>query len=183
MNMERRWRGGNGERCGAVCLAGLPRSAAVAREGTRHIHARCVQHILQFSISGTLMDLDLDALEPYGYALAAIALPIYWFWNRKPRTSSSQSTKAPKPPLRTALTVLVAVHTLYIAHRLLHSSPPNVFQTYRIPISLNIDGVRAILLARAGEAVASAPRTEALLTHLASFDARTLYIRQVSLVL
>jgi hypothetical protein len=116
--------------------------------------------------------MSLKDTETYAVTALLITLPtLYSLVRRKPHSDR------PRPPLRTALSLLVLGHTLYILHELLLGPPPNLFRQFRIPLTLSIDGVRAILMARAGEAYATAPATDALLTRLASFDMRTLYVR------
>ncbi|KAI0777343.1 hypothetical protein BD413DRAFT_609721 [Trametes elegans] len=85
--------------------------------------------------------------------------------------------------LRTALTLLVVLNSLYVLYTLLVRWPPNIFQRLKIPLTTPSDTIRAVLLQRAGlppDAVLPKP-LDALLTRLGSFDMRTLYVRSVIL--
>jgi hypothetical protein len=116
--------------------------------------------------------MDAKTTETYMVTALLVTLPtLYSLIRRK-----SDQNK-PRARLRTPLTLLVLVHTLYILHRLLLDPPPNLFTRHRIPLTLSVDGIRAILLARAGETYAMSPATDALLRRLASFDMRTIFVR------
>ncbi|KAF7974537.1 hypothetical protein HWV62_12010 [Athelia sp. TMB] len=92
-----------------------------------------------------------------------------------------------KLPLSTFPFLLVLGHTLFIVYTLLLQRPPNIFSALRIPLTLPVEHIRALLFAHAlgrplGEAelttIGSLPEhLETLIAKLASFDARAIYVR------
>jgi hypothetical protein len=97
------------------------------------------------------------------------------------RPGISSREGAASAPLRTPLSILVLLHTIYILYTILVTPPPNLFSRLRIPLITPSDKIRTLLLARAGlPADALLPTSlEDLLTRLAAFDVRTTYIRLV----
>ncbi|CDO71154.1 hypothetical protein BN946_scf184845.g24 [Trametes cinnabarina] len=81
--------------------------------------------------------------------------------------------------LHNALTLLVVFHTLSVLYTIIVLWPANIFQRLRIPLTTPSDTIRTVLLQHAGlPADAPLPKPlETLLTRLASFDTRTLYVR------
>ena len=84
--------------------------------------------------------------------------------------------------LHHALSLVVLLHSLFILYLIIVRWPPNIFQRLKIPLTTPSETIRAVLLQRAGlPPNASLPRPlETLLTRLASFDARTLYVRYLT---
>lgn len=122
-----------------------------------------------------LLSASLDTLL---FTTLAVIPPLVYLL-RRPASSSM-----PRPPLRSALSGLLILHTLYTLYTLIIDYPPNIFTALHIPLTTPADRIRAILLAHAGRTPGQPgavlpPALESLLTRLASFDMRTIYVRCV----
>ena len=80
------------------------------------------------------------------------------------------------PKHRRALTVVLALHTIFILYNLFFNAPQNVFRSLNIPINAPSDRIRVRLL-EASQTVDLSPRMDELISRLSSFDARALYAR------
>ena len=114
------------------------------------------------------------SVDAFVVTAAAVTVPTYIFLRRRQSTSRS--------PYRDWLTLLVTLHTMYVLYVLTVQWPPNLFQRLRLPLTMPSNGIRAILLERAGlPSDASLPKAlEGLLTRLSSFDTRAAYVRYVT---
>lgn len=77
---------------------------------------------------------------------------------------------------QTAISILLLVHSLSAVHTLLLQQPPNIFSALQIPVNTPTDVIRA-LLHRQSRTPELNEELQTLLQRLASFEARSLYIR------
>jgi len=96
----------------------------------------------------------------------SLAVAVPWIFSLR-RSSFSWST---------AISILLLIHSLFALHTLLAKQPPNLFSTLQIPLNTPTDTVRALLL-RVSSTPDLDPELGGLLERLASFEARTLYLR------
>ena len=119
------------------------------------------------------MILVSASVDAYLFTTLAVTIPLYIYLRQ--RNSGSRPEVAYEP----YLTILVALHTLYILYTLILCWPVNLFSRLHIPLNASPDTIRSTIIRRAGlDANAHLPKSlEALLTRLSSFEMRTLYVR------
>ncbi|KAL0070144.1 hypothetical protein AAF712_002633 [Marasmius tenuissimus] len=90
--------------------------------------------------------------------------------------ASSRRYTHPKTILRTINTNLLLFHTLFILHRLILLSPPNIFSLLNLSLGTPADAIRSLLLV-ASEDGTLPEQIERLLKRLASAEMRVLYVK------
>lgn len=96
-------------------------------------------------------------------------------------TTPAVAKHARPPKHRLFTTVILAVHTIYMAYILSFDTPSNLFAQLHLPLSMSPQRVRAILLARGetGGVDALPEHIEELLTRLSTFDLKVYFVRFV----
>ncbi|TFY74365.1 hypothetical protein EWM64_g9646 [Hericium alpestre] len=131
------------------------------------------------------MSLISPALDPLLFASLALATPFvsyagsrlvdrckYW-WKERPKTY-----QRPEGTMRTVLGAVLALHTLYTFYVLVFAKPPNLFTALGVPISIKQSQLRKTIAAHAdAPPFPITPSFEVLLSRLASFDVRVLFLR------
>jgi len=94
-------------------------------------------------------------------------------------TRSPLPTKnARQPRHRPLITVILAMHTLYMMYILSFKTPPNLFTRLHLPLSMPSEKIRAVLLSRGGGDTLP-EHIEELLMKLNTSDLRTYFVRSV----
>ncbi|THH18842.1 hypothetical protein EW146_g2201 [Bondarzewia mesenterica] len=118
-----------------------------------------------------LLNASIDILL---YTLIAIGVPLIV------RTISLQKPQpTSRPFLRTPLSILVVLHTLFTLYTLVWHQPPNLFTALDIPITTPAQRIRSAIFehtARDPRFIIS-PSHDALLARLSSFEVRTFLVR------
>jgi hypothetical protein len=101
---------------------------------------------------------------------------------------NNNARSPPAAPLRTPISALLALYTLYILYNIVLARPPNLFTALHLPLNAPQSTIQAALLAlsnngsnsstSAGKTVLP-PALEKLLARLASSEARTMLVRCV----
>lgn len=92
------------------------------------------------------------------------------------RNQQTPATPVAKTPMMKALTVLVTLHSIYIASQLIFSRPSNIFSSLSVPFAMPTPAIKEIILSHSSSGLLP-PHLEALLIRLQTYDARALYIR------
>ncbi|KAI0944992.1 hypothetical protein AcV7_001643 [Taiwanofungus camphoratus] len=112
------------------------------------------------------------SIVAFWFTALIVIVPTFYYIRERQR-------QCPDALYRPQLTLLLLFHTLYIIYILLAFWPPNIFRLFQIPLTAPPESIRAIILQRAGlHANTALPKPlDTLLTRLASFEVRTLYVR------
>lgn len=153
------------------------------------------------------MSLLSASLEPWLPTLCALLVPFALRLLPMFRNPPPHPTPAAPTPLRTPISVLLALYILYTLYTLAFARPPNLFTTLRLPLNAPQSAIHSALLlqqqqlqsnndhhplssataASSGNGNESPvapilpPSLEKLLARLASSDARTMLVRCVPL--
>ena len=127
--------------------------------------------------------VTMSGSESFYLTVAIIVVPwlLSEFRRHRQQARHARATNS-EPPLRRRwwLTIIVAVHSIWILYKLLVHPPLNIFTSLRVPLTTPAATLRKMLLSRSIPRVETLPQpVEELIMRLSSFDIRTLYIRLV----
>ncbi|KAI0294846.1 hypothetical protein B0F90DRAFT_1754522 [Multifurca ochricompacta] len=121
-----------------------------------------------------LLSASLDQWLP---TICSLLLPFIVRFLFKLRSKKKQSSPPAPAPLRTPISILLALYTLYHLFNILFARPPNLFTSLQLPLNAPQSVIRAAFLRNDSDNTALPPAFEKLLARLASVDARTMLVR------